>query len=218
LQKTKAFLKLLALEAQICAAELIKLGAGSKNSGGADSHLQNKQTWVHPQVAINIAQWISPAFDLKVSGWVYEIMMTGKVDITATKTYKQLQQENKDHKIRIRLLEKKYMKCRPRVQYKEKYVVYILTTKRMKKDRVYILGKATDLTPRLSTYQLRWARSAYNKSDEHQVVYYQECGDEETMALVENTVFHHLKEHREQANRERNFVLFRCCKEMCRFF
>jgi hypothetical protein len=37
-------------------------------------------TWVHPQVAINIAQWISPQFDVKVSGWVYEIMMTGKVD------------------------------------------------------------------------------------------------------------------------------------------
>jgi hypothetical protein len=122
-------------------------------------------------------------------------MMTVKVDITTTKTYKQLQQANKD--IRIRLLEKKYMKCRPRVQYKEKYVVYILATKRMKKDRVYILGKETDLTPRLSTY---------NKSDEHKVVYYQECGDEETMSLVENMVFHNLKEYREQANRER-FIL-----------
>ena len=40
-------------------------------------------------------------------------------------------------------------------------VVYILTNKLMKKERRYILGKATNLTNRLSTY---------NKSDEHEVV------------------------------------------------
>ena len=67
----------------------------------------------------------------------------------------------------------------------------------MKKDRVYILGKATNLTNRLSTY---------NKSDEHEVVYYQSCGNEETMTCVENMVFQYLNEYREQANRER-FIL-----------
>ena len=67
----------------------------------------------------------------------------------------------------------------------------------MKKDRRYILGKATNLTSRLSTY---------NKSDEHEVVYYASCEDEETMSCVETMVFKHLKEYREQANRER-FIL-----------
>jgi hypothetical protein len=43
----------------------------------------------------------------------------------------------------------------------------------------------------------------YNKSDEHEVVYYQQCGSEETMSLVENMVFQYLKDYREQANRER---------------
>ena len=76
----------------------------------------------------------------------------------------------------------------------------------MKKDRVYILGKATNLTNRLSTY---------NKSDEHEVVYYQGCGDEETMSLVEGMVFQYLKEYREQANRER-FILPE--KEEIKFF
>lgn len=66
----------------------------------------------------------------------------------------------------------------------------------MKKER-HILGKANDLTSRLSTY---------NKSDEHEVIYYQRCGDEETMSMVENMVFRHLREYREQANRER-FIL-----------
>ena len=62
--------------------ELIKYKTGSN---------QERATWVHSHVAINIAQWISPKFDVKVSAWVYEIMMTGKVDITNTNSYRQLQ-------------------------------------------------------------------------------------------------------------------------------
>uniref|UniRef100_A0A6C0JMS7 KilA-N domain-containing protein n=1 Tax=viral metagenome TaxID=1070528 RepID=A0A6C0JMS7_9ZZZZ len=188
IQRTKAFLEVLSKEVNIFTSNLIKVEQTSN---------VNKTTWVHPQVAINIAQWISPQFDVKVSGWVYEIMMTGKVDITNTKSYKELQEQNKIQDIKIQYLTKKYVKAQPRVQYEEKNVVYILTTKRMKKDRVYILGKATNLTNRLSTY---------NKSDEHQVVYYQSCGDEETMGCVENMVFQYLKKYREQANRER-FIL-----------
>jgi hypothetical protein len=185
-QKTKAFIQVLSRSVPIRTDLLIKTETGGLN--------ENRGTWVHPQVAINIAQWISPQFDVKVSGWVYEIMMTGKVDITNTTSFKELQKENKNHKIKIQYLTKKYVKAQPRVQYEERNIVYILTTKLMKKERRYILGKAINLTNRLSTY---------NKSDEHEVVYYQQCGDEETMSMVENTVFHRLKDYREQANRER---------------
>ena len=48
--------------------------------------------------------------------------------------------------------------------------------------------------------------SVYNKSDEHEVIYYQECPDEEKMNIVETMVFNKLKKYREQANRER-FIL-----------
>ena len=74
---------------------------------------------------------------------------------------------------------------------------FVLTTPSLKKDKRYILGKATNLTNRLSTY---------NKSDEHEVVYYKECGDEDTMGIAEQLVFQRIKEYREQANRER-FIL-----------
>ena len=107
------------------------------------------------------------------------------------------EQENKQKDIKIQHLTKKYVKSRPRVQYEDPYVIYILTTVLMKKDRRYILGKATNLTSRLSVY---------NKSDEHEVVYYKSCGNVEIMGLVENMVFQQLKKYREQANRER-FVL-----------
>ncbi len=185
LDKTKAFLKELSSSAGIPAVELI-----TQNTGGNG----NRHTWVHPQVAINIAQWISPQFDVKVSSWVLEVMMTGKLDITNTKSYRELQQDNKIKQLKIQVMTKKYVKKQPRNQYDERNVVYILTTKNMKKERRYILGKATNLTSRLSVY---------NKSDEHEVVYYQECPNEENMGLVESLVFCKLNEYREQANRER---------------
>jgi len=185
LSKTKAFLKELSSTVGIPTVELIKPNTG----GNGDRH-----TWVHPQVAINIAQWISPQFDVKVSAWVLEVMMTGKVDITNTKSYRELQQDNKNKQLKIQLMTKKYVKKQPRTQYDERNVVYILTTANMKKERRYILGKAKNLTSRLSVY---------NKSDEHEVVYYQECPDEERMNVVETLVFCKLNEYREQANRER---------------
>ena len=185
LDKTKAFLKELSSSAGIPAVELI-----TQNTGGNG----NRHTWVHPQVAINIAQWISPQFDVKVSAWVLEVMMTGKLDITNTKSYRELKEDNKNKQLKIQLMTKKYVKKQPRTQYDERNVVYILTTANMKKERRYILGKATNLTSRLSVY---------NKSDEHEVIYYQECPDEEKMNLVESLVFCKLQEYREQANRER---------------
>ena len=187
-EKNKAFLRVLSVMVGIQTIKLIKMSKG----GNGERH-----TWVHPQVAINIAQWISPYFDVKVSAWIYEVMMTGRVDITNTKSYRQLQEENNNKELKIQYLTKKYVKKQSRQEFEERYVVYILTTPSLKKDRRYILGKAENLTNRLSTY---------NKTDEHEVVYYQTCGDEDNMRTVENLVFQKLKEYREQANRER-FVL-----------
>ena len=42
---------------------------------GGPPHLQG--TWVHPQVAIHLAQWLSPKFAVLVTGWVYEWMSGG---------------------------------------------------------------------------------------------------------------------------------------------
>ena len=163
------------------------------NTGGNGE----RHTWVHPQVAINIAQWISPEFDVKVSAWIYEVMMTGKIDISNTKSYRILQQENKDKQLKINYLTKRYVKKISRAQFEEKNVIYILTTERLKKDNIYIIGKAKNLTTRLSTY---------NKTDEHEVIYYQQCKDEETMTIVENMVISKLSIYKEKANRDR-FIL-----------
>jgi hypothetical protein len=188
LDRTRAYLKALSSDIGITISALVTHQKGS----GSD-----QATWVHPYVAINIAQWISPQFDVKISSWIYEVMLTGKIDISKTKSFQQLRLENKEQKIKIQYLTKKYVKLQPRIQYTEQNVIYILTTPSHKKEGKYILGKATNLTNRLSVY---------NKTDEHEVVYYQSCGDEETMSIVEQFVFQRLKDYREQANRER-FIL-----------
>jgi len=105
--------------------------------------------------------------------------------------------ENKAKEIRVKYLEKKYLKKQQRVKYHESNVIYVITTPSLKKDRRYILGKATNLTNRLSTY---------NKTDEHEVVFYSSCPSKEKMSLVEGLVFNNLSECRERANRER-FIL-----------
>jgi len=63
---TEEFLKELASDIGIPISELIQ------SLKGGNPQLQG--TWVHPQVAIHLAQWLSPKFAVQVSKWVYEWM------------------------------------------------------------------------------------------------------------------------------------------------
>ncbi|PRG49761.1 KilA-N domain-containing protein [Burkholderia gladioli] len=62
------FLRALSTQTQIRVSEL--------NQEVIDNH-GVKSTWVHPQVAINLAQWLSPEFAVQVSQWIYD-WMSGK--------------------------------------------------------------------------------------------------------------------------------------------
>jgi hypothetical protein len=42
---------------------------------------EDRMTWVHPRIAIQIAQWVSPEFALNVSEWVEKLLSTGSVSI-----------------------------------------------------------------------------------------------------------------------------------------
>ena len=63
--------------------KLIKYNTGSNSE---------RANWGHPQVAINVAQWISPEFDVQVSKWVFELMLTGKVELDHEKSNKELEE------------------------------------------------------------------------------------------------------------------------------
>lgn len=71
LATTKAFLEEMVAETGIPVSVLIQI-----LRGGNQPELQG--TWVHPDVAINLAQWLSPKFAVQVSKWVRE-WLTGQV-------------------------------------------------------------------------------------------------------------------------------------------
>ena len=67
---SSSFLSALSAETGIPVSQLVQI------IKGGDTRLQG--AWVHPQVAIHLAQWCSAEFAVKVSQWVYD-WMTGKV-------------------------------------------------------------------------------------------------------------------------------------------
>jgi KilA-N domain len=69
LGNTQAFLTALQDDMGIPISDLVQ------SMKGGDPRLQG--TWVHPQVAVHLAQWLSPQFAVKVSKWVYD-WLTGK--------------------------------------------------------------------------------------------------------------------------------------------
>jgi hypothetical protein len=98
---------------------------------------------------------------------------------------------------KITSLTNSFAKKQSRTNYPENNVVYLLTTESNLKDRTYIIGKATNLKTRLGVY---------NKTSEHDVVYYKECKNKEIMKTIETMVLEKLDKYREKANRDR-FIL-----------
>jgi hypothetical protein len=68
-KSTIAFLEELSVDAGIPASILVQTIKGGNTAF--------QGTWVHPQVAINMAMWLSPEFAVKVSKWIFE-WMSGK--------------------------------------------------------------------------------------------------------------------------------------------
>jgi hypothetical protein len=155
----------------------------------------NQDSWIHPDLAIQVAQWISPTFGLQVSKWIRTLFSNGPVLVDI----KLLEDKEKEIKLKdqkIKLLENTYLKKHKRTNYLDN-VIYIVTTKENKQNRIYIIGKAGSFKDRLSTY---------NKTAEHEVIYYQQCKSKESLNIIENMILKKLDKYRETANRDR-FIL-----------
>lgn len=66
LKTTQDFFDELSRDMGIPISELIQSFKGGR--------AENQGTWVHPDIAINLAQWLSPKFAVQVSRWVREWM------------------------------------------------------------------------------------------------------------------------------------------------
>ena len=95
-------------------------------------------SWIHPDLAIQLAQWISPKFALQVSRWIIELSITGIVKVGEEKTSQELLQLQKE----MKHLEKKHnniLKHRSHYKFKKGAVFYIFS--RIVEDKpVYKVG------------------------------------------------------------------------------
>ncbi len=153
--------------------------------------------WIHPDLAIQLAQWISTDFSLQVSYWIRTLFAQGKVEVDI-KLIKQQENIIKDCKKKIKLLENLTLKKQLRTQYDEsKNVVYIITNEFTKKNRTYTIGKAKKIVDRLSTY---------DKLQNHEVIYSKSFKDESQMKIAEDIVLSKLNKYKEIECRDR-FIL-----------
>ena len=82
LDSTEDFLQELSSNIHICIFELVKCKPG--HNGG---------TWVDWRVALHLAQWLSPAVQVQVTGWLGEFLLTGRVELGNEMSSQQLDDE-----------------------------------------------------------------------------------------------------------------------------
>ncbi len=82
LDNVQEFLDALSLDTKI---PVVQIPTTEQNQGLIETiqgGAPDKQgTWVHPRVAVNLAQWCSPEFAVLVSEWVVELLTTGRVEL-----------------------------------------------------------------------------------------------------------------------------------------
>ena len=189
LDTTKELIKELSTDAGILTSALVEIKRGGNNK-------TEQESWIHPDLSIQLAQWIQPKFALQVSKWIRTLFSQGTLEIdVGILREKERNLRLKDQ--RIKQLENVCLSKQRRVEYPERNVIYLITTDDHLKRRTYIIGKAKNLTSRLSTY---------NKTCDHTVVYYCECKNEDDMSTAETMVLSKLRDYRETANHDR-FIL-----------
>lgn len=81
-ERSKKFINMLSASVGKPADQLIVYESGS---------IYERATWGVPQVAINIAQWLSSELEVKVSNWIYELGATGTVSLGNEKSIEEIE-------------------------------------------------------------------------------------------------------------------------------
>jgi hypothetical protein len=135
----------------------VKRGNSSKFSQGS---------WIHPDLAVQLAQWISPSFAIQVSRWIRELFLTGNVSIDSNKNDDELkalqnevmllktenikiQEENKNKDVlieskdaalnRLHNTQKELLSYKKRMTKNE--TIYIVSTKNYAQQGIYKIGR-----------------------------------------------------------------------------
>jgi hypothetical protein len=109
-------------------------------------------SWIHPDLAVQLAQWISPSFAIQVSRWIRELFITGSVSVDSKKSdeeinrlQSQLQtqsvelQEQKDINNRLHIIQKELLSYKKLVSKDE--TIYIVSTATYSRQGIFKIGR-----------------------------------------------------------------------------
>jgi len=162
-------------------------------------------SWIHPDLAIQLAQWISPEFALQVSRWIRELFISGVVAIDSNKSdedLNQLQEENA--RLRRKLEEEKetltrvYEINKELLSYKKLKTkdekIYIVSSKFLASQGLYKIGKTKNIKSRNSTHN-----NTHPAGDKIKVL---ATFDVNNASIVESTILKKLDGLRPEKNSE----------------
>jgi hypothetical protein len=116
LESTKELINILKSQCPDLDIELIDSKKGGNHMG----------SWIHPDLAIQLAQWISPMFSLQVSRWVRELALTGSVMLRNEKSSDELLRIQKEYK-KLESNHTKLLEKRQHHKFKKGAVYYIIS-------------------------------------------------------------------------------------------
>lgn len=121
--------------------------------GGNDKTAQG--SWIHPDLAVNLAQWISPVFGLRVSRWVREIVITGsaRLEPKSDEELLKLQMELQTNQEKLKKLEmnhKRLLKQREYHKFQKGPCFYII---RVNDKDLKIGYEGVDINERFRAYR-----------------------------------------------------------------
>lgn len=150
-EETKALVQALESETGIPVSQLIDVKKGNTKK-------YTQGSWIHPDLAIQLAQWLSPMFAIQVSRWVREIAISGTVTTGHQKSNQQLlelkRQFDKKCDEHNKLSQKHNGLLMHRSYHKfEKGPVIYIVSDPDSKTKKWKLGVTDDFNSRLSQYR-----------------------------------------------------------------
>lgn len=126
----------------------IKKGNSSRYSQGS---------WIHPDLAVQLAQWISPQFALQVSRWIRELLIEGSVSLQ--QKLQSAEEELKREREERQKIERKVLRMEDFVETRRRLektqIIYIGTTNAYQQQNRFKVGGCSSkslLKKRFSAY------------------------------------------------------------------
>jgi hypothetical protein len=88
---------------------------------------QNQGSWIHPDLAVHLAMWISPSFGIQVSGWVRELSSQGYVIVNNENEKDKIIKEKNEEIEYIQNKHNKILEKREHHKFKKGPIFYIIS-------------------------------------------------------------------------------------------